>query len=101
MIFVFKSKVERKIGAPVDIKELMKAIEMAKSDVASNNLVLGQGVTAEHFEDVTVSCVKILRNTDRAVAISQPQQICPECGYRLQHEGGCSVCMSCGYSPCK
>jgi ribonucleoside-diphosphate reductase alpha chain len=25
---------------------------------------------------------------------------CPECGGRLEHEGGCQVCHSCGYSEC-
>ena len=25
---------------------------------------------------------------------------CPECGGKVEHEGGCSVCHSCGYSEC-
>ena len=25
---------------------------------------------------------------------------CPECGSELEHEGGCTVCRSCGYSKC-
>ncbi|MBN1382384.1 MAG: vitamin B12-dependent ribonucleotide reductase [Deltaproteobacteria bacterium] len=25
---------------------------------------------------------------------------CPDCGGRLEHEGGCAVCHSCGYSEC-
>ncbi|MGD0275103.1 MAG: vitamin B12-dependent ribonucleotide reductase, partial [Syntrophales bacterium] len=25
---------------------------------------------------------------------------CPECGGRLEHEGGCQICHSCGYSEC-
>lgn len=25
---------------------------------------------------------------------------CPDCGGRLEHEGGCAVCRSCGYSEC-
>lgn len=25
---------------------------------------------------------------------------CPECGKQLQHEGGCNICRSCGYSKC-
>lgn len=95
----FKAKVENQLGCQIDIKELMVAVEMAKSDVAVNNLMLGQDVTAEYFVEVAARCVKT--NSNRPVGISQPQQICPECGYRLQHEGGCSICMSCGYSPCK
>ncbi|WP_278287565.1 hypothetical protein [Ruminiclostridium josui] len=25
---------------------------------------------------------------------------CPECGKALEHEGGCVICRSCGYSKC-
>ena len=27
-------------------------------------------------------------------------QICPDCGEGLEHEGGCIICRSCGYSKC-
>jgi len=26
--------------------------------------------------------------------------VCPECGSRVEHEGGCVICRSCGYSKC-
>lgn len=26
--------------------------------------------------------------------------LCPECGHELEHEGGCVICRSCGYSKC-
>jgi ribonucleoside-diphosphate reductase alpha chain len=25
---------------------------------------------------------------------------CPECGGKIEHEGGCAVCHSCGFSEC-
>ncbi|MPM93134.1 hypothetical protein SDC9_140270 [bioreactor metagenome] len=25
---------------------------------------------------------------------------CPECGSKIQHEGGCMICMNCGFSKC-
>lgn len=25
---------------------------------------------------------------------------CPECGADMQPEGGCVLCLDCGYSPC-
>lgn len=29
-----------------------------------------------------------------------PKSACPECGHKLEHEGGCVICRSCGYSKC-
>jgi len=46
--------------------------------------------------------VLICRQYEAVKPVSiQVQQICPECGYRLIQEGGCSFCMNCGFSPCK
>ena len=25
---------------------------------------------------------------------------CPECGARIEHEGGCVICRNCGFSKC-
>ena len=91
-----KTQVEIKLGSEVDTKELFKAIDMAKDDVVSNGLVIGQDVTAKNFVEVVARCINIIRKTDRPVGISQAPQIRPECGCRLVHEGGCSVCMNCG-----
>ena len=30
----------------------------------------------------------------------QHDKYCPECGSKLEHEGGCVVCRNCGYSKC-
>lgn len=27
--------------------------------------------------------------------------ICPECGNKLIHEGGCEICLACGWSACE
>ena len=27
-------------------------------------------------------------------------KFCPECGSKLEHEGGCVTCRNCGYSKC-
>jgi len=31
---------------------------------------------------------------------SEKRHTCPECGGRLEHEGGCVLCRTCGYSKC-
>jgi ribonucleoside-diphosphate reductase alpha chain len=39
-------------------------------------------------------------NKDEIEKKPLPKGGCPECGGRLFHEGGCSVCRSCGFSEC-
>jgi uncharacterized UBP type Zn finger protein len=31
----------------------------------------------------------------------EKQDRCPECGGKIEHEGGCGICKVCGYSLCK
>ena len=33
-------------------------------------------------------------------AVAGKMKFCPECGERLEHEGGCVMCRNCGYSKC-
>lgn len=58
----FKKKIEDLVGQDVEIKELARAIEAAKSDVVANHLLMGKDVTAEQFDMVVASCVKLRRN---------------------------------------
>jgi len=58
MLSQLKQRIEARIGEPIDNGTLLQAIEMAKSDVVSNKLVIGQDVTAQMFEDVVVDCFR-------------------------------------------
>lgn len=58
MLSQLKQRIEARIGKPVDNGDLLMAIEMAKSDVVSNRLILGQDVTAQEFEDAVVNCLR-------------------------------------------
>ena len=58
MLSQLKQRIEARIGKPVDNGTLLQAIEMAKSDVVSNKLVMGQDVTAQMFEDAVVDCFR-------------------------------------------
>jgi hypothetical protein len=60
----FKGKIEKLIGQPVENKELLKAIEAAKSDVAINQLMMGHDVTAAQFQQVVADCVGVIRRND-------------------------------------
>ncbi|NLI52999.1 MAG: vitamin B12-dependent ribonucleotide reductase, partial [Clostridiales bacterium] len=35
-----------------------------------------------------------------APAVASEVHVCPECGGKVEHEGGCVICRSCGYSKC-
>ena len=41
-----------------------------------------------------------LANTEFDFDETNKEAICPECGIKLEHEGGCVVCRNCGYSKC-
>jgi hypothetical protein len=58
MLSQLKQRIEARIGESVDNGTLLQAIEMAKNDVVSNKLVMGQDVTAQMFEDAVVDCFR-------------------------------------------
>ena len=41
-----------------------------------------------------------VRPADMTPAQAKLSKFCPECGSRLEHEGGCVACRECGYSKC-
>ena len=57
MLTQLKNRIEAKVGKPIDNGTLLKALEMAKSDVVSNKLVMGQDVTAQEFDTVLIRCL--------------------------------------------
>jgi ribonucleoside-diphosphate reductase alpha chain len=58
------------------------------------------GIAMEHYlewmETGTASTM-VSKNTDDLVNLAGA---CPECGSALEHESGCAVCRSCGFSKC-
>ena len=58
MLITLRERIEARIGKPIDNGTLLQAIEMAKSDVVSNKLIMGQDVTAQEFEDAMVNCFR-------------------------------------------
>ncbi len=58
------------------------------------------GIVMEHavqFMETGQAQTAITKNVD---SLDNLSGACPECGGSLEHESGCSVCRSCGYSKC-
>ncbi len=58
------------------------------------------GIVMEHavqFMETGQVATAISKNTN---ALDNLAGACPECGGSLEHESGCAVCRSCGYSKC-
>lgn len=58
------------------------------------------GIALEHFigwQATGEVHTAVSKNTD---ALDNHAGACPECGGTLEHESGCAVCRSCGYSKC-
>jgi ribonucleoside-diphosphate reductase alpha chain len=57
--------------------------------------------TAENTEVLKPLC----RGNEKSTSDKEKEEkvkagICPECGKKLEHEGGCVICRECGYSKC-
>jgi ribonucleoside-diphosphate reductase alpha chain len=58
------------------------------------------GIVMEHakvYMETGTAPTAVSKNTD---ALDNLSGACPECGGSLEHESGCAVCRSCGYSKC-
>lgn len=58
------------------------------------------GIVMEHqleFISTGIAGVGVSKHVD---ALDNLSGACPECGGALEHESGCAVCRSCGYSKC-
>jgi len=62
------------------VDDIAREIEKEKENVLENSLAKNE--------------VSISADTEIS------ESICPECGTKIEHEGGCTICRSCGYSKC-
>ena len=47
-----------------------------------------------------VSTAAVQQAAASEVVTTKHSRFCPECGMEMEHEGGCVICRSCGYSKC-
>lgn len=76
------------------IDELTSAVE-EKSSGCSGNCSL----CSIQCSNSTVAAGETSATIDGPINWSKLKH-CPECGSKIQHEGGCMICMNCGFSKC-
>jgi len=88
---VMKIQVEMKDVETID--ELTEAIE-ENGDCSGNcSLCATQcGASSVAFDEISAAS----ENPEN----KNKMKYCPECGNKIQHEGGCVICRDCGYSKC-
>lgn len=58
MLEQIKEYIEKRLEQNIDAKDLLAALEDAKSNITCNHLLLGLDVTAKEFINVLTDCVE-------------------------------------------
>lgn len=62
--------------------------------------VYQQQVRLGHWAEPELSAAEGPAASQAETAVPGRMRFCPECGAKLEHEGGCVICRNCGYSKC-
>ena len=84
------------ITCPACIKTMGKG---TKLDGISCSDILGKTLL-EFYNDVQEECVCKKTDEKPTEEIETAANSCPDCGADLIHEGGCVICLKCGWSKC-
>lgn len=91
---------ERVLNLQVEVKDVETIHELTKAIEKENKGCGGNcSLCATQCEYSTVSDNEVTATLDLDIPWSMIKD-CPECGSKLQHEGGCVICMNCGFSKC-
>ncbi len=71
------------------LEKVIKAVPMANGNGGDQN--------GYHMDIIAEEIEGLYEETRKE---DSKRIFCPECGSRLEHEGGCVLCRSCGYSKC-
>jgi ribonucleoside-diphosphate reductase alpha chain len=83
-----------------DIKVLScpDAIGKALEKVMNTCVEIENGSSNEMFLEIEED--KGEENINKENPIKDKEASCPECGHKVDHEGGCMICRNCGFSKC-
>lgn len=62
--------------------------------------VYQQQVRLGHWAEPELSAAEGPTASQAETVVPGRMRFCPECGAKLEHEGGCVICRNCGYSKC-
>lgn len=62
--------------------------------------VYQQQVRLGHWAEPELSAAEGSAASQVETVVPGRMRFCPECGAKLEHEGGCVICCNCGYSKC-
>jgi len=83
-------------GIPVE-----KVIKQIKG-IGGASPVFGNGGLISSIPDAIAQVLQTNFGDGKAIQKEHDifEEFCPDCGSRIEHEGGCNVCRNCGYSKC-
>ncbi len=87
---------EKVLNMQVDVKDVETIHELTKALEVEGNGCNGISCGSNDGCENGINC-------EMTVTSEMPWstlKVCPECGSNLQHEGGCVICMNCGFSKC-
>ena len=79
-------------------KKGLKGVTIYRDGCARSGVLINDKSNMSKIEKIE----KLQREIDQLVVeqLKEDPDICPMCGGKLIHSGGCSECQDCGYSPC-
>lgn len=91
---------EKVLNMQVEVKDV-ETIEELTTAIEESNLSCGGNCSlcSTQCSHSTVAIEETSATVEKDLNLSTIKY-CPECGFKVQHEGGCMICRNCGFSKC-
>ncbi|HHY77760.1 MAG TPA: vitamin B12-dependent ribonucleotide reductase [Clostridiales bacterium] len=91
---------EKVLNMQVEVKDV-ETIEELTTAIEESNLGCGGNCSlcSTQCSHSTVAIEETSATVEKDLNLSTIKY-CPECGFKVQHEGGCMICRNCGFSKC-